>query len=83
VVAVKAAGVMLVSSFVVIPTATARLVGTSLVRVTWIAFAIGTLGAAIGLIASYHLEVPASSTIVLLHCACFAVALVVSRLRGR
>lgn len=83
VIAVKAVGVMLVSSFVVIPAATARLVGTSLVRVTWIAFAIGTLGSAVGLVASYHLDAPTSATIILLHCACFAVALVVSRLRGR
>jgi len=83
VVAVKAVGVMLVSSFVVIPAATARLVGASLVRVTVLAFAIGTLGAALGLLASYHLDTPTSATIILIHCACFAAALVIGRRRGR
>jgi zinc transport system permease protein len=83
VVAVKTLGIVLVSSFVVIPAATARLVGSTLARVTALAAAIGTLGAAVGLIASYHLETPTSATIILLHCACFAAALVVSRLRGR
>lgn len=83
VVAVKTVGVMLVSSFVVIPAATARLVGTTLARVTAIAVLIGTLGAGIGLIASVHLDTPSSATIILIHCACFAIALIVNRLRGR
>jgi zinc transport system permease protein len=81
VVAVKAVGVVLVSSFVVIPAAAARLVGTTLARVTWLAFLIGTLGAAVGLIASYHLDTPSSATIILIHCACFAAALVLGRRR--
>lgn len=83
VVAVKTAGVMLVSSFVVIPAAAARLVGSTLARVTVIACAIGTLGSGIGLIASYHLNTASSAAIILIHCTCFAAALVVSRLRGR
>lgn len=83
VVAVKAVGVVLVSSFVVIPAAAARLVGTKLSRVTLLAFLIGTLGAAAGLLASYHLDTPSSATIILIHCACFAAALVAGRRRGR
>jgi zinc transport system permease protein len=83
VVAAKTVGVVLVSSFVVIPAATARLVGSTLARVTALACLIGTLGAAVGLIASYHLDTPSSATIILLHCACFAVALIVTRRRGR
>jgi len=81
VVAVKTVGVVLVSSFVVIPAATARLIGSSLARVTALACLIGTLGAAIGLLASYHLNTPSSATIILLHCACFAGALIASRRR--
>jgi zinc transport system permease protein len=83
VVAVKTVGVILVSSFVVIPAATARLVGSSLARVTLLALLIGTAGAWLGLILSYHLATPSSATIILIHCACFAAALIVSRLRGR
>lgn len=83
VVAVKTVGVVLVSSFVVIPAATARLVGSGLARVTALAFLIGTLGAAIGLVAAYHLDTPAAATIILIHSACFAVALIAGRVRGR
>src|ERR1041384_4496067 len=71
VVAVKTVGVVLVSSFVVIPAATARLVGQTLGRTTILAFVISTAGAAIGLIASYHLDTPAAATIILIHSAGF------------
>lgn len=81
VVAVKTVGVVLVSSFVVIPAATARLVGETLGRATILALFIGMAGAAFGLIASYHLDTPAAATIILIHSAGFAGALVYSRLR--
>jgi zinc transport system permease protein len=81
VVAVKTVGVVLVSSFVVIPAATARLVGQTLGRATFLALFIGTAGAAVGLIASYHLDTPAAATIILIHSAGFALALVYSRVR--
>ncbi|HEY1555804.1 MAG TPA: metal ABC transporter permease [Kofleriaceae bacterium] len=81
VVAVKTVGVVLVSSFVVIPAATARLVGSTLARATLIALAIGTLGAALGLFVSFHLDTPTAATIILIHCAAFALALTWSRLR--
>lgn len=80
VVAVKTVGVVLVSSFVVIPAATARLVGQSLGRTTVLALVISTVGAAVGLIASYHLDTPAAATIILIHSAGFAGALVWSRI---
>lgn len=80
VVAVKTVGVVLVSSFVVIPAATARLVGKTLARTTLLAFLISTVGAAVGLIASYHLDTPAAATIILIHSAGFALALIYSRL---
>ena len=81
VVSVKTVGVVLVSSFVVIPAATARLVATTLARATLAALVIGVVGAAIGLLASYHLDTPSAATIILIHSACFAVALATSRLR--
>ena len=81
VVAVKTVGVVLVSSFVVIPAATARLVGRTLGRATLLAAGIGVAGAAFGLVASYHLDTPAAATIILLHSAVFAAAFLWSRLR--
>ena len=80
VVAVKTVGVVLVSSFVVIPAATARLVGKTLGRATLLALVISTAGAAVGLIASYHLDTPAAATIILIHSAGFGLALIYSRL---
>src|SRR5262245_277431 len=80
VVAVKTVGVVLVSSFVVIPAATARLLASTLRGTTWIALAISTLGAAIGLIASYHLDTPAAATIILIHSAVFAGAVAWTRI---
>ncbi len=80
VVAVKTVGVVLVSSFVVIPAATARLVGQTFARATGLALVIGTVGAAVGLIASYHLDTPAAATIILIHSAGFAAALVWTRI---
>ncbi len=81
VVAVKTVGVVLVSSFVVIPAATARLLTSTLRVATWLALVIGVAGAAIGLIASYHLDTPAAATIILIHCAVFAGAFGSSHLR--
>jgi zinc transport system permease protein len=81
VVAVKTVGVVLVSSFVVIPAASARLVGATLAQTSIIALLIGTLGAVVGLFASYYLNTSSSATIILVHSACFATSLVVARLR--
>src|SRR5690606_41035374 len=81
VVSVKTVGVVLVSSFVVIPAATARLIGTTLGQATVLAFVIGIAGAVIGLFASYHLNTPAAATIILLHSAVFAATFAWSHLR--
>lgn len=81
VVSVKTVGVVLVSSFVIIPAASARLIGTTLARVTALALAIGTLGSLVGLVASFHLDTPAAATIILIHSAGFALALAWNRIR--
>jgi len=81
VVSVKTVGVVLVSSFVVIPAATARLVGSTLARVTALAVAIGVAGAIAGILASWPLNTPTAATIILIHAAGFAIALAWSRLR--
>ena len=81
VVSVKTVGVVLVSSFVVIPAATARLVGTTLARTTALAVVISTVGSVVGLIASFHWRTPSAATIILIHCASFALAFLWSRLR--
>lgn len=79
VVAVKTVGVVLVSSFIVIPAAAGRLIGSTLARATMLAVVFGAAGAAFGLIASYHLDVPTGATIILTQCACFVGALAFGR----
>ncbi len=80
VVAVKTVGVALVSSFIVIPAATARMAGRTLGRVALLAVLFGAGGAALGLTLSYHLDVASGATVILTMGALFAVALA---LRGR
>jgi zinc transport system permease protein len=79
VVGVKTVGVVLVSAFIVIPAATANLVGRSLVRIAGLAVALSAGGTAFGLFASYHLNVATGATIILTLGACFFLALVVRR----
>jgi zinc transport system permease protein len=79
VVGVKTVGVVLVSAFVVIPAATANLLGRSPAGITLLAVLLGVSGTALGLFASYHLNVATGATIILTLGACFFVALVLRR----
>lgn len=79
VVAVKTVGVVLVSAFVVIPAATARMLGRRLAVVAGIAMAIGAAGSAVGLIGSYHANVASGAAIILTLGAAFGVALMARR----
>lgn len=77
VVGVKTVGVVLVSAFVVIPAATANLLGRSLPRIAALSVVLSASGTAFGLFASYHLNVATGATIILTLGAFFFLALVV------
>jgi zinc transport system permease protein len=79
VVGVKTVGVVLVGAFIVIPAATARLLGGSLGRIAATAVALGMTGSAVGLLISYHLDVASGATVILTLGAVFVAALVVRR----
>jgi zinc transport system permease protein len=79
VVGVKTVGVVLVSAFVVIPAATANLVGRTPARIAVLAVVLGVGGTAFGLFASYHLNVATGATIILTLGALFFLALVFRR----
>jgi zinc transport system permease protein len=83
VVGVKTVGVVLVSAFVVIPAATASLVGRTLGGIALLAVALSVAGTAFGLFASYHLNVATGATIILTLGAMFFLALVLRRRCGR
>jgi zinc transport system permease protein len=79
VVAVKTAGIALVSSFIVIPAATASMIGRTLTRVALLALGLGVGGAAFGLLASYHLNVASGATIILTLGVIFGLGLLFRR----
>jgi zinc transport system permease protein len=79
VVGVKTVGVVLVSAFVVIPAATANLLGRTPATIAVLAVAFGVGGTAFGLFASYHLNVATGATIILTFGALFFLALVFRR----
>ncbi len=79
VVGVKAVGVVLVSSFIVIPAATAKLLGRTLAVVSALSSVTGALAATAGLFLSYYLDIPSGATIILVLGALFAVALLTRR----
>jgi zinc transport system permease protein len=81
VVSVKTVGVVLVSSFLIIPAAAARLFASTLARATALAAVIGGAGAAVGLWASFHIDTSPNAMIILIYSAVFAVALLVARRR--
>jgi zinc transport system permease protein len=80
---VKTVGVVLVSAFIVIPAATARVLGGSFARNAGLAVGLGVLGSAVGLVASYHLNVASGATIILTLGAGFFVALAFRRPAAR
>jgi len=76
---VKTVGVVLVSAFVVIPAATASLLGRTLRTIAALAVGVSACGTAFGLFASYHLNVATGATIILTLGASFFLALLLRR----
>ena len=79
VVGVKTVGVVLVSAFVVIPAATAQLVGRTLFGMAVLAAFFGVAGSAIGLLLSYHLNVASGAAVILTLAGFFFVAMALPR----
>ncbi len=72
-------GVTLVAATLVIPAVVARMLSDSFSRMLWISTGIGTLCGGAGMYASYHLEIPSGTTIVLTNALVFLVVLVLTR----
>lgn len=73
---VNVVGVVLVSAFLVIPAAAARLVTRTFSRMSLVAVAIGVVGALVGLAGSYVLDIPSGAAIVLVQALLFVVAVI-------
>jgi manganese/iron transport system permease protein/iron/zinc/copper transport system permease protein len=81
--AMNVMGATLVAAGVVIPPATARLLTARFRRMLWLSTALGASGGAIGMVASYHLDIASGPVIVLTESVGFAVAYLVAALRSR
>ncbi len=75
VVAVKVVGIILLSAFLVVPAAAARLLASRFAGMTVLAVLIGTGCAVAGLLLSYELDLPSGASIILTQVAVFAICL--------
>lgn len=83
VLSVRTVGVILVSSFLIIPAATARLTGGSLFAMTLKGVGIGVFGSLIGLVISYYVDVPSGATVILALAGCFFLATLFRTVLGK
>ncbi len=79
VVSVKVVGIILMTAFLVIPAASARLVSPTFRHMTVRAVIIGAVSSLAGLVVSYLIDIPSGATIVLLQAALFFGLVFVSR----
>lgn len=80
--AIRLAGVVLVSAFLVIPAAAGRLLGRSLVGVVGFATLASVVGVLVGFVTAHNLDWPAGATIVLALAAVFVAAAGVRQARA-
>jgi manganese/iron transport system permease protein/iron/zinc/copper transport system permease protein len=76
-------GVTLVAATLVIPAVIARMLTHRFARMLWLSATIGAACGFVGMTASYHLDVPSGTTIVLTGAALFAAVLLTTSLRRR
>lgn len=75
-------GVMLVAATLVIPPVVARMLTHRFARMLWLSTAIGASSGFVGMIASYHLDIPSGPMIVLVGTAAFVVVLAATGVGG-
>jgi ABC-type Mn2+/Zn2+ transport system permease subunit len=68
-------GVTLVAATLVIPAVVARMLTDSFSRMLWLSSLIGAVCGGIGMYASYDLDIPSGTTIVLVNAVVFALVL--------
>lgn len=79
VVSMKIVGIVLISAFLVLPPATARLLASTFAGMTLWAIALGAITVLAGLLLSYQSNLPSGATIILLQSAIFCVAMLWKR----
>jgi ABC-type Mn2+/Zn2+ transport system permease subunit len=79
---INVVGVTLIAATLIIPATTARLLTDSFARMLWLSAALGALAGAVGMYASYWLDISSGATIVLLEAGLFCAAFAWHLLRG-
>ncbi|RLC46861.1 MAG: metal ABC transporter permease [Candidatus Coatesbacteria bacterium] len=82
VISIKIVGIILVSAFLVIPGATARVLQVNYKKMLVISAAVGIASSLIGLYASYRLEIPSGATIVLVQFLALLLAMAFRKIRA-
>lgn len=75
-------GVTLVAATLVIPAVVVRMLTNSFSRMLWTSSLLGASTGAVGMYASYHLEIPSGTTIVLVNALAFVLVLLATGPRG-
>jgi zinc transport system permease protein len=81
VVAMKLVGIVLVGAFLVIPPAIARLLSRTFIGMTILSVVLGAASVVVGLALSWHLDLPAGASIIVVQCAGFGITLLFRRNR--
>jgi len=79
--AVKILGMVLITAFLIIPAASARLIAGSFFSMTLLSMLFGVVSTLLGLFAAYQLDLPSGATIILTQAAIFFVAMALPRAR--
>lgn len=79
VLAIKIVGIILISAYIVIPGAFARLLAKRFITMTYIAIIFGVFSSILGLILSYQLDFPSGAVVIVLQSIFFAIALLVNK----
>ena len=82
-VTMRVIGTLLISAMLVIPASTARMLTNSFSRMLWISPLIGAAAGFLGMNISYHLDLSASATVILVATVFFVASYAISGVRGR
>ncbi|HPI19948.1 MAG TPA: metal ABC transporter permease [Candidatus Kapabacteria bacterium] len=79
VISIKVVGIVLLTAFLVIPAATARLISSTFFQMTIYSIIIGIVSSFVGLVASIQLDLPTGAVIILIQAIFFIISLFFSR----
>lgn len=80
VLAIKIVGIILITAYVVIPASFARQISKSFLSMTVISIVMGVLSSIVGLIISYHLDLPSGAVIIILQVVIFLISAAINKI---